>query len=76
MNSLFIIIPFLFIATQDTTKTDTILRPVVSIFEQSKSEKLKEQFKNNAIMLDTIDTKLDSIIMILKKRKNDTLNLK
>ena len=73
MNGLFAI-PFLFVAVQDTTKVDTILRPIVSIFEQSKSEQIQKQFDVSIVKMDTMNAKLDSIILKLQKRKNDTLN--
>jgi len=55
----------------DTTKKDTILRPMVSIFEQNKIDQIQKQFEINDCKLDTINTKLDSIVKILKNRKND-----
>jgi len=65
MNKL-LIITFLFIAVQDSTKVDTTMKPMVSIFEE-RSEIQK---------MENINNKLDSILIKLQKRKNDTLNLK
>ena len=39
------------------------------------STKVKKQMQMNNIKLDTMNIKLDSIIKILEKRKNDTLKL-
>lgn len=62
MNKL-LIIPFLFVAVQDTTKVDTLLKPMVSIFEQ----------RSEIQQMEDICVKLDSILLKIQKRKNDTL---
>ena len=54
---------------RDTTKVDTTLKPMVSIFKESKSEQIQNQFDVNIVKMDTMNAKLDSIVTILKKRK-------
>ena len=57
-------------SVQDTMKTDTLLlKPMVSIFKESKSEQIQKQFDVSIVKMDTMNAKLDSIVTILKKCK-------